>query len=338
VPADPQAAVWELLYGRWKSQALYAGVKLGIFDAIGDAPRSTAEVGDRLSLDPALLYRLMRALASIALLEEHAGRSFSIAPAGAFLCRSHPRSLRDIVLLREGPEHSAVWKHLAPIVADGIQNGFVREFGSPAYEYARRTPAYAAAFDAAMSSYSRFQTDWTLDLLEQRDLTAMAGFCDVGGGQGHLLAHLLRRYERAWGTVLERAGAFDEPGMRWADRLGVSERCRYLTGDMFADVPPADGYFLKMILHNWSDDECVRVLRAVRSGAPPSARVFIIEHVVPDIRTPHFAKLFDLHMLCWGSGRERTAEEFAALLDAAGWTYVGFWPSPDGPIGIVEGA
>jgi hypothetical protein len=71
---------------------------------------------------------------------------------------------------------------------------------------------------------------------------------------------------------------------------------------MFEAIPTADAYTLKMILHDWNDDECVAILSNIRRAAPRNARVFVIEHVVPGPETPHLAKLFDLHMMCWGRG------------------------------------
>jgi hypothetical protein len=72
-------------------------------------------------------------------------------------------------------------------------------------------------------------------------------------------------------------------------------------------------------------------------AASADARLFIAEYIVPGPETPHFAKLFDIHMMCWGTGRERTNEEYADLLNKAGWKYVNtFFPS-SGAMGVVEG-
>ena len=64
--------------------------------------------------------------------------------------------------------------------------------------------------------------------------------------------------------VLDLAEVVSETDRLWAPRLGLSQRCRYLGGDMFREVPPADVYVLKSVLHNWSDDECVRILTNLR--------------------------------------------------------------------------
>jgi hypothetical protein len=52
----------------------------------------------------------------------------------------------------------------------------------------------------------------------------------------------------------------------------------------------------------------------------------------------HFAAaMFDMHMLCWGSGRERTAAEYRDLLEAAGWTWAATRFPPSSALGIIEG-
>jgi hypothetical protein len=336
---DPLAAVLDLVYGRWRSQILHAGVELGVFDATNFAPRAAASIALELGLDPALAYRLLRALGSLGLLQEEAhDHRFSLTAAGEILRADHPQSLRGVVLLAEGPEHCAVWKHLPAIVRDGRQDGFVREYGRAAFEHMADAPEYARAFDAGMSSYSGLQTAWVLQALEPCDFASFAHVCDVGGGQGYLLSHLLLRYPHLSGTVLERPGVGADGQASWGRRLGVADRCRHVGGDMFVDVPVADAYFMKMILHDWNDSECVRILRNVRERAAPAGRMFIVEHVVPEAATPHFAKLFDIHMLCWGTGKERTEREYAELLQASGWRYVRTWLPAEGALGVIQGA
>jgi hypothetical protein len=67
---------------------------------------------------------------------------------------------------------------------------------------------------------------------------------------------------------------------------------------MFQLVPSADAYVLKMILHDWNDEECVDILSNIRRASPATGQLFIAEFVVPGPTEPHFAKLFDIHMMC----------------------------------------
>lgn len=338
--ADAQETVLELFYGRWRSQVLYAGVTLDIFDIFDmteRVPMHATQIARELGLDCALGYRLLRALGSLGLLREHDAQAFSITEAGELLRRDHPQSMRDAILLREGPEHTSVWKHLPAIVRDGRQNGFVREFGASAFDHATRDPSYGKAFDAGMSSQSNLQTTWVIEALRDCDFSTIAHLCDVGGGRGHLLCHLLVRYPHLVGSVLERSSVIGDGQMLWADKLEVGGRCRYVAGDMFVGVPAADAYMVKMILHDWNDDECVRILRNLNRHASRAGRIFIVEHVIPDSGGPDYAALFDIHMMCWGTGRERTVQEYRSLLHASGWEFTAAWFPPSGAIGVIEG-
>ena len=336
--ADAQQTLLELFYGRWRSQTLYAGVKLGVFEVVGDEPLSFDHVAHDLGIDSVLGYRLLRALAALGVLRESAGKSFSSTPAGQMLRADHPQSMRDAFLLREGPEHTAVWKHLPDIVRDGRQTGFVREYGTTAFAYAEREPSYGDAFSAGMSSQSNLQTIWTIEALRKCDLGSVVHLCDVGGGQGHLLCHVLSANPLMRGTVLERAQVLGQGETAWAEKLRVADRCAFVAGDMFAAVPAADAYALKMILHDWDDTECVKVLDVLRRCAVRPARLFIVEHVIPDRGGPDYAAMFDMHMMCWGTGRERTIAEYRGLFEGAGWSFKAAWFPRGGAIGVIEGS
>jgi hypothetical protein len=90
-----------------------------------------------------------------------------------------------------------------------------------------------------------------------------------------------------------------------------------------------------MILHDWNDEECARILSTIRRASVPAGRLFIAEFVVPGPSEPHFAKLLDVHMMCVQSGRERAAEEYGSLLAAAGWCYTGTYHPPEGLMSVV---
>jgi O-methyltransferase domain/Dimerisation domain len=330
--------VIDLIFGRWRSQILHAGAALGVFDHLShDEAIGAAALAPRVGADPALLYRLMRALASIGLLAEDNQRGFRLTEAGMVLRDDHPHSLKAMALLEEGPEHYAVWKHLVPILRDGGQDGFVREFGMPLFEYARTNANYGAIFNRAMTSYSAVQAQWALAALATEDFTGIRTFCDVAGGHGYLACAFLEAYPDLSAIVFDLPEVMAETNRLWAPKLNLADRCRYLAGDMFQEVPAADVYLLKNILHDWSDDECVRILTSVRRASVEGARLFAIEHVVPGPQEPHFSKLFDIHMMCGLTGRERTAEEHAELLTAGGWRHEGLRQAPGALQSVVVG-
>jgi predicted O-methyltransferase YrrM len=224
------------------------------------------------------------------------------------------------------------------MVREGKQNAFLREFGRMAFDHASRDTAYAEVFDGAMSSYSSMQAALVLEALQRYDFSRFKHVCDIGGGHGYMACRLLAAHPHLTGTVLERESVIADTERLWAPKLGLSDRCHYMAGDMFHAAPAADAYVMKLILHDWNDDECVHVLENVREAAPAGGRIFVIEHIITGPDAPHFSKLFDVHMMCWGSGRERTEDEYAALLERAGWTYVNTWYPDSRVMGVVEGS
>jgi hypothetical protein len=330
--------VVDLIFGRWRSQILYAGTALDVFAYLKpDQDRAASIVAEEIGVNPTILYRLLRALAAIGLLVENDAKEFRLTEAGALLRADHPQSLRAMALLEEGPEHYAIWKHLVAMVRDGRQNGFVREYGVMAFDYANNDSSYGEVFDQAMSSYSAMQTEVVVAALAEHDLSLVGTLCDVAGGHGHFACGFLNAYPHLSAIVFDRPEVVAQTDRLWAPRLGLADRCRYIGGDMFSEVPAAETYTLKLILHDWSDDECVRILANMRRSVIGRGQVFVAEHVVPGPAEPHFSKLFDIHMMCWGTGRERTSEEYANLFTTSGWEYTQTVRAPGGMMSVVAG-
>ena len=334
---DTGAKVMDLIFGRWRSQILYAGVKLGVFDALASGSKNAVQVAHELGVDAGLLYRLMRALGSLELLREDTTRTFALAPMGEWLRRDHPHSLHGMTLLEEGPENYATWRHLPALITEGRQNAFVREFGQPVFERAAQNPSYGAVVNEAMSSYSSMDNMLVLEALANYDFSSISHLCDVGGGHGSTLCSLLAQHPHLTGTVLDLPSVIEQTELLWADKLGVGDRCTYVPGDMFREVPSADAYMVKRVIHDWNDAECLQILTNMYRAAPQHGTVWIIEAVVPGPDTPHFAKLFDIHMMIGVTGRERTLEEYAGLLHGAGWQYRQTWYPSSRMLGVVEG-
>jgi len=330
--------VMDLIFGRWRSQILSVGTELGVFDRLEKRTAKTAKtLADELGADPTLLYRLLRAQAAIGLLEEDSSRGFVLTDKGELLRSDHPQSLKPMARLEEGPQHYALWKHLPAMVRDGKQNAFVREFGRMAFDHAREDQDYAERFKGAMTSYSAVQSSLVLEALRGYDFSGISTFCDVAGGHGHLMCALLLANPSLRGIVLDLPEVVGDARELWATKLGLQQRCQYVAGDMFQAVPKAEGYSLKMILHDWNDTECIKILSNIRKAATRPARVFVVESVVPEHNVPHFSKLFDIHMMCWGTGQERTEAQYTSLLERAGWTAAGSLYPTNRLMGIITG-
>jgi len=329
--------VSELIFGRWRSQIAYAAVELRVLENLSvNIPRSAEDVASKIGArDALILYRLMRAVASIGLADEDAHHRFVISPAGQMLLPDHPQSLQAMLLLEEGPAHYAIWKHLPAIVRDGVQDGFSREYGMPVFDYLKENENYARVFQQAMSNYSANEALSVCTALQRNVTWHVESICDVGGGDGSLLAEVLKIFPHSRGIVLDLPEVVAQRQHSAKARSSDDGRLRHVGGNMFDAVPNADLYLVKHVLHDWDDAECRKILQTLRASALASSRLYISEMVVPPPHERHFSKIFDMHMLCASTGKQRTISEFAQLLSNSGWTLEELLPADDSPLRLI---
>lgn len=320
----------------WRGQILHAGVELGVFDQLGGDPIGASEIARELELDPDRTFRLLRALAHFGVLAEDEERRFTLTPLGTLFQSDHPESVQSEVLFNRSAPWLRSMLHLPAVVREGGPPGFVREHGVGFFEYASSHPDFTNAYNELMELASREHPELFLDALNGYDFSEFSIICDVGGGRGHFLCHILEAVPDIRGVVLDQPSVVAETDHHWASELGVVARCRYLGGDMFEEVPHADCYILKWILHNWNDEDCHRILSTIHANAPSEARLFVLETVVPGRSISHDAKRLDVTMMTQVGGRERTEEEYSTLLDQAGWRLEATRDTAEGGLQILE--
>ena len=170
------------------------------------------------------------------------------------------------------------------------------------------------AFTGAMANHS---ASVARPLAQVLDTSAVNHVVDIGGASGTIIAALLEANPALRGTILERADVVPRAEAALA-KLGLASRCRAVAGDFFDSVPEADLYILKVILHDWDDQQSINILRNCARAMRPNGRVVLVEQLFPEHGDPGEAALSDLNMLVLLPGRERTASEFAGLFRAAG--------------------
>ena len=73
------------------------------------------------------------------------------------------------------------------------------------------------------------------------------------------------------------------------------------------------------VIHDWGDDDAARILTAAAAATVPGATLMLFEWLLPEHPTDDAANVLDVFMLAVTGGRERTAAEYTALLDHAGY-------------------
>lgn len=128
------------------------------------------------------------------------------------------------------------------------------------------------------------------------------------------------------GTVVDLPHVRDS-AVEAAKEAGVADRFTAVAGDFFKEVPGADLFLLKQILHDWDDESCLTILRNCRSAAKPGARAVVVESVVGGVGEPSFGALLGMNMVVAAEGQERGFEQFDALYAATGWRRVSTKPT-----------
>ncbi|MGI5169208.1 methyltransferase [Spirillospora sp. CA-253888] len=325
----------DLAYGYMPAQVVHAAAELGVADTLAAGPRSSADLAAETGTHAPSLLRLLRALTVLGVAEQHGPDLFALAPAGRDLCRDAPGSVRNLVLLFCGPEVWRTWGGLVDTLRTG-EYAWERATGMTAFEFFARHQELSATFNEAMAEHTRAVAP---AVVEAADLGRFGVIADLGGGDGTLLAAVLRAVPAARGLLLDLPAALE--GAK--DTLGdLADRCDIVTGDFFAEVPAgADAYLLKSVLHDWDDERTAAILRSCRAAMRPDARLLLVETLLPPVVTAEHrgTAMSDLNMLVATGGRERTEAEFRALLAAAGFATVSVSdPLPPSGYRVLEAA
>lgn len=117
----------------------------------------------------------------------------------------------------------------------------------------------------------------------------------------------------------------------------IASRCSLVAGDFFGSVPEgSDLYILKDILHGWDDAHASQILVTCHHVMRAGGRLLVIEQVLTkDGNTDPVPRFMDLHMLVIHGARERTEEDYATLLSAAGFFVTRVLPTATG-LEIIE--
>lgn len=320
-----------MITGHWVAAAVHVIARLGIADSIGDECKAAETVAEEVGAHGPSVFRLLRAVAGLGLAEEVTPRAFKLTDAGRLLRKDVPGSMRGMALFQGAPPHWSGWGTFVHSIKTG-ESAFEHVHGKTFFEYLQEDERFAEAFNDAMSGNS---AGTVRAVLGAYDFSGVESLVDVGGGHGALMIALLEEYPELRGGVIDMPNVVG--GTRRAlDAKNLAGRCPVVGGNFFEEIPSAHSYIAKHIIHDWGDDDCVRILTAMRNGMQGRGKVLIVDAVIPPGNDPHGGKLLDLEMLTsTHGGRERTEEEFAALFRAAGFRLERVIPT-QGMVSIVE--
>jgi len=328
----PQLAVLQMASGYWVSQSIYVAAKLGIADLLKDSPKSCDELATATGTNAPSLYRVLRALASLGVFAETQPNHFTLTPLAACLQSDVPDSFRAFVILL-GEEHYRAWGDLL----HGVQTGgspFENVYGMNLFDYLAQNPESAKIFDESMTNASAIES---ATIAASYDFSSIQTLVDVAGGEGLLIASILKSNPTLKGVLFDRPYVI-ERAKRFLEAEGVLERCQLAAGNFFESVPEGgDAYILKHIIHDWDDERAIAILKQCHKVMPANGKILVAEQVIPPGNQPFRGKFLDLHMLAvLPGGRERTEAEYRALFEKAGFKLTRIVPTQD-DMSLIEG-
>jgi len=306
--------VMDLIWpGPFAIQSIHVVARLRIADLLEADPQTADALADTAQVHSPSLKRILRALTTLGIFSEDADGCFRNTDLSRTLREDHPESIRAWALLLGA---HFVWRPAGDLyesVRTGTP-GFRRLYDQRFFEWTKTHPEDGAIFNAAMTSGSERRLP---ALLAAYDFSRFERIVDVGGGHGALLAGMLGASPKTRGVL------FDLPNVvSGAEALGapdIAERCEILAGDFFESVPAdGDAYILSRVIHDWGDDDALKILGNCRRAIRADGRLLLVEGVSKPPNEPDPNKFLDVWFI-GGGGHERTEIEYRALLRHGGF-------------------
>lgn len=303
-----------MISGAALSRAICTIGDLGVSDHIKAGVPQPVETLARLTgTHERSLYRLLRFTASYGIFREMDGRRFDHTPLSAALRSDAQGSFRPAA--RMFHRMFPVWDGLDHSIRTG-ESGAMKVLGEPMFDYIGHNPDLGPLFDAGMTAFHGHETAAMLDAYDFGDVKTLA---DIGGGNGTLLAAVLQRYPQLHGILFDLGHVVGRAGAG-LQALGLDQRCRVIEGNFFESVPPgADAYLMRHIIHDWTDEQSIKILSNCRKVIPAHGRVLLVEFTVSAANQASLGKDADIMMMTFPGGMERTEQEYQSLFEQSGF-------------------
>jgi hypothetical protein len=317
--------VQDLMTGRWVADMIGVAAKLELADFINSGAKTAEEIAKAKDLHPGSLYRLLRGLASYGIFAEEENGTFSQTPMSDALRKDVPHSAWGMAQLTTRPWSVRAWMELKHSILTGTP-AFEHVKGMQLFEYFDKHPNELELFADAMRSFS---VATGAAVAETYDFSGIRTLGDIGGSQGFFLSLVLQKYRDMRGILFDLP-AVVKGASSFIKSYGLESRIDVRGGNFFESIPGgADAYLLKHILHDWNDEDCLRILKNIYAVTEPGTKLLVVDAVIGARNEHEFGKILDIQMLVLThEGKERTQAEWKELLYAAGFQLTRVVPTP----------
>jgi hypothetical protein len=310
----PHVRLIEMGTAAWATMIIHGAAKIGLADHFDAGAKTAEELAGPTGTHAPSLRRLMRTLAALGILTESPAGYFALTALGEALKRDAPGAARATILTLAG---GRLWRTMSefPYSLETGKPAHVKLHDVPLFEWLAQHPEEAALFSETMVGFHGREPD---AVAAAYDFSPFATLVDVGGATGHMLTTIVRRYDGLHGVLFDLPYV-ERNAREFISSRSLAHRISIRTGSFFDAVPQGgDAYLLSHVIHDWGEDQCLRILQNCRRVMRPDGRLLIVEMVLPPGDTMHPGKILDMIMLVGPGGQERTEEEYRVLLEKAG--------------------
>jgi hypothetical protein len=314
--AAAASRLMEMTIAHWGGELLLQAAQMSLADKFdGDATRTAKDLAAEYNMRHRELYRFLRSLTGLGLLQSAGKDSFRLTDLGTALKTGSPGNARSAVIALIGDMVKPAWKEFDHGLFTG-DTGFEKGHGQSLFEYLEQNPGMAQFLSETMVGFHGREPP---AVAEAYDFSGIGSLVDVGGASGNMLGHVLSRHPNVKGVLYDLPHVVvDAPPLLAS--FGVADRVSIESGSFFDSVPKGhDAYLLSHIIHDWDDGENAKILKNVREAMKPDGKLLIVEMVLPESDEPHMGKMLDMMMMLVPGGEERTPSEYAELLEPNGF-------------------
>nr|BAM37633.1 3'-hydroxy-N-methylcoclaurine-4'-O-methyltransferase [Eschscholzia californica] len=326
VDIKAQAHLWNIIYGFADSLVLRSAVELGIADIIknNNGSITVSELASKLpisNVNSDNLYRVLRYLVHMGILKETKStinggeikKLYSLEPVGSLLVKDAERNMVPIVLGMTQQDFMIPWHYIKEGLGEG-STAFEKGMGMTLWEYLEGHPEQGHLFNVGMEGETRLLTKTLIESCKDT-FEGLSSLVDVGGGNGTTIKAISEAFPHI------KCSLYDLPHVV-ADSHDLPN-IEKIPGDIFKFIPNAQAILLKLILHDWSDEDSVKILKKCREAVPQdTGRVIIVDVALEEESEHPLTKtrlVLDVDMLVNTGGRERSEDDWAKLLKLAGF-------------------
>lgn len=329
---DSSASILKIIYGYQLAHCVNVAANLNIAEQLYDYPKTVNTLAAATDTDPAALYRLLRILASEGIFKEIEDQVFAFTEKANALHGATEGSMKYFLQAILG-EHAPAFGNLIHSVKTG-QTAFDDHYKMDVWEYYGKHPETAANFNKAMAGLTQYLAKTAVPAY---DFNSFNSIVDIGGGNGALLFAILKATSKAKGIIFDAPHVIPQ-SLQMIEQEQLNNRCEAIGGNFFESVPEGkDLYLLKYILHDWTDEDGINILRNCSKAMHKGSKVLIVESVIPPGNEHHAGRYMDITMLACTRGRERNMGDFRHMLNEAGLILNKVIELPIQEISLIEG-